>query len=180
MEAILESIRDWFLAKQDYFTAFAEADSRLEGWFKAELLLLFPKLVQNKLLDEFYREYGVKTPSGQKKIDFCLVTREGINFCEVKAMCVSQAAGTPRNLAFYLRDDNVGLIQDFKKLDAIPSGNKWVLGFVYPNPGKTQWSVVAEFLPVSLQHWQCTTNPEDYPDYFFVSVWRSQVTTGSQ
>lgn len=30
-----------------------------------------------------------------------------------------QAAGTPRNLHFYFRDDHVGLIKDFKKLDEL-------------------------------------------------------------
>ncbi len=174
MEAILESIRDWFLAKRDYLVAFAEADSRLEGWFKAELLLLFPKLVHDKLLDEFDREHNVRTPLGRKQIDFRLITRGEINVCEVKAMCISQAAGTPRNLAFYLRDDHVGLIKDFKKLDAISSGNKWVLGFVYPNPGVTQWSAAVESLPVNFKHWQCISNPENYPEYLFVSVWRPQ------
>lgn len=180
MEVILESIRDWFLAKRDYFIAFAEADSRLEGWFKAELLLLFPKLIQRRLLDNFDREYNVNVLPGRKQIDFRLITRGEIHFCEVKAMCISQAAGTPRNLAFYLRDDHVGLIKDFKKLDAIPDGIKWVLGFVYPNPGVTRWSEAVESLAVSLKHWRCLTNPEEYPEYLFISVWRSQVTTGSQ
>lgn len=177
MEAILESIRDWFLAKRNYLVAFAEADSRLEGWFKGELLLLFPKLVHDKLLDKFNREYNVITPSRRKQIDFRLITGGEINLCEVKALCVSQAAGTSRNPAFYLRDDNVGLIKDFRKLDAIPGGSKWVLGFVYPNPGVTRWSVAVESLPHSLKHWQCTTSPDDYPEYLFISVWRPQVTT---
>jgi hypothetical protein len=180
MEAILESIRDWFLAKQDYFIAFAEADSRLEGWFKAELLLLFPKLVQAGLLDSFDREYKVNTLSGRKQIDFRLIAKGEINYCEAKAMCVSQAAGTPRNLAFYFRDDHLGLIKDFKKLDAIPSGNKWVLGFVYPNPGRSQWSMAVESLPNSLKHWRCSTSPENYPEYLFISIWRSQAAVALQ
>ncbi|MBA7483955.1 hypothetical protein ES707_19472 [subsurface metagenome] len=175
MEAVLESISNWFLVKQDYFIAFAEADSRLEGWFKAELLLLFPKLMKVGLLDEFDREYNVKTLLGRKQIDFRLLAQGEINYCEVKALCISQAAGTPRNLAFYFRNDHIGLI---KKLDALPSGTRWVLGFVYPNPGAFQWSTVVESLPDSLNHWRCLTSPGNYPEYLFISIWRSQATTG--
>lgn len=180
MEAILGSIKEWFLSKRNYFIAFAQADSRLEGWFKAELLLLLPKLRQKRLLDRFDREYNINTPFGRKRIDFRLLAQGEINYCEVKALCISQAAGTPRNLAFYLRDDHLGLIKDFKKLDTVPGGNKWVLGFVYPNPGASEWSVAVESLPDSLNHWICSTRPESYPEYLFISIWRSQATTGQQ
>lgn len=178
MEAVLEFIKDWFLAKRDYFVAFARSDSRLEGWFKAELLLLFPKLMQHRLLENFNREYNVNTPHGRKQIDFRLLIKGEINYCEIKALCISQAAGTPRNLAFYFKDDHLGLIKDFKKLDAILDSNKWVLGFIYPNPGKSQWSAAVELLPNNLKHWHCLTNPENYPEYLFISVWRSLVTKG--
>ena len=45
MEVLLPHISKWFLDKQEHFTAFAQADSRIEGWFKAELLVLFNRLV---------------------------------------------------------------------------------------------------------------------------------------
>jgi len=41
MEVLLPHISRWFLDKHEHFTAFAQADSRIEGWFKAELLVLF-------------------------------------------------------------------------------------------------------------------------------------------
>jgi hypothetical protein len=34
------------------------------------------------------------------------------HLCELKAPCISQAAGAPRNLQFYFRDDHVGLIKE--------------------------------------------------------------------
>lgn len=180
MEAVLDSIKDWLLNKREYFIAFARADSRLEGWFKAELLLLFPKLVESGLLDRFERECNINTLFGRRQVDFCLSMQGEINYCEVKALCISQAAGTPRNLAFYLRDDHLGLIKDFKKLDAISGNNKWVFGFVYPNPGATQWRTAVKLVPDSLKHWQCLTSPEDFPEYLFISVWRSQATSSQE
>jgi len=172
METILEPIKNWFLNKRDYFITFAKADSRLESWFKAELILLLPKLVESGLLEDFGRECKVSTSAGRKQVDFSLTVRGELHYCELKAMCISQAAGTPRNLGFYFRDDNVGLIKDFKKLDTIPGCNKWVLGFVYPNPGLSHWVDAANFLPDSLKHWQCVTKPKDFPNYLFISVWK--------
>lgn len=173
MEAILESIKNWFLSKKEYFTAFAKADSRLEGWFKGELMLLLPKLEESRLLEEFVRECKVSTPAGRKQVDFSLTLQGELHYCELKAMCISQAAGTPRNLKFYFQDDDVGLVKDFKKLDTIPGYNKWVWGFVYPNPGSSHWADAVKLLPSHLKHWQCITKPTDFPDYLFISAWKS-------
>jgi len=46
MEVIMQNIRDWFLAKNEHFEVFAEADTRLEGWFKAEFIVLLNRLLQ--------------------------------------------------------------------------------------------------------------------------------------
>lgn len=175
MQIVLRYIEDWFLEKKDYFKVFAEADTRLEGWFKAELILLLNDLLKHKVIDEFKREWNVSTPAGRKQIDFCLYIRGELHYCELKAMCISQAAGTPRNLQFYFRDDNVGLIKDFKKLDAISGDNKWILGFVYPRPEALRWASTLESLPSDFRHWRCITKPEDFPDYIFICLWKSEV-----
>lgn len=174
MEAILKAIRDWFLGKEEHFTAFAEADTRLEGWLKAELIVLLNRLSTQRLVDEFEREANVTTSAGRRQIDFRLRLGGVTHLCELKALCVSQAAGTPRNLQFYFREDQVGLIKDFRKLDTVPGSNKWVLGFIYPGPGLRQWRETIASLPEGLRHWRCITSPEDFPDYLFISVWRSE------
>jgi len=174
VEDILQSVRDWFLSKQEHFTAFAEADTRLEGWLKGELIVLLNRLSQRELVERFKREANIATSTGCKRIDFRLRVSGEIHLCELKALCISQAAGTPRNLPFYFREGHVGLIKDFRKLDALPSKNKWVLGFVYPNPELRQWTQMIASLPEDLRHWQCITSPEDFPDYLFISVWKAR------
>jgi len=47
-KSFLPYIRDWFLSKREHFTSFSIADSRIEGWFKAELLVLFNKLAKEE------------------------------------------------------------------------------------------------------------------------------------
>lgn len=94
MEAVLQPIKDWFLDKQVYFKAFAKADSRLEGWFKAELILLLSNLAETGLLENFERECKVNTPAGRKQVDFSITVQGESHYFELKAMCISQAAGT--------------------------------------------------------------------------------------
>lgn len=174
MEALLPSLSEWFLDKQEHFTAFAQADSRIEGWFKAELLVLFNRLVKSQRIDRFEREANVTSPrdSSRKQVDFRLHIQGQEHLCELKALCISQAAGTPRNLHFYFRDDHVGLIKDFKKLDEIGNPNKWVVGFVYPAPDSKEWNNAIASLPGSLSHWKPITTITDFPNWMYISLWQ--------
>jgi len=173
LEAIIKRIRESFLSRGNYFTAFANADSRLEGWFKAETIVLLDMLKQEGLLDNFRCEYSISTSSGRKQIDFGLVFQDKPHLLELKAICISKIS-TQRGLRFYFHENNVGIIKDFKKLDSIttiPAKQKHVLGFVYPTPDNAKWETMIESLPEDLRHWQCTTRPSDFPEYLFISVW---------
>jgi hypothetical protein len=153
---------------------FAKVDSRLEGWLKAELIVLFDRLLQKKVIEEFKREAKIDTPAGRKQIDFIISLNGESYLCELKALCISQAAGTPRNLHFYLREDHVGLIKDFRKLEPLPYKNKWVIGFIYPNPKQNLWVKEISLLQDDLKHWKCITNPSNFPSFLFISFWRSE------
>ncbi len=126
MEDLLQHIRKWFFQKHEHLIALASTDSRIEGWFKAELLVLLKRLVKQGHLDGFKREAKVTSPKDgkRKQVDFRICIRGKEHLCELKALCISQAAKTPRNLQFYFRDDHVGLIKDFRKLDELSDRNK--------------------------------------------------------
>jgi len=174
MEVLLSYISEWFLDKREHFTAFAQADSRIEGWFKAELLVLFNRLVADQVIENFEREANVPSPRDgkRKQVDFRLHIQGQKHLCELKALCISQAAGTPRNLHFYFRDDHVGLIKDFKKLDEIASQNKWVIAFVYPAPDSKEWNNVVASLPSALRHWRPVTSPSNFPSWMYIALWQ--------
>ena len=174
MEVLLPHISRWFLDKQEYFTAFARADSRIEGWFKAELLVLFNRLVANQVLEKFEREANVHSPKDgkRKQVDFRFYIQGQEHLCELKALCISQAAGTPRNLHFYFRDDHVGLIKDFKKLDEIGNQNKWVVAFVYSAPDSKEWNSAIASLPSALGHWRPVTSPTGSPSWVYMALWK--------
>ncbi len=54
------------------------------------------------------------------------------HLCELKALCISQAYGTGRDLDFYFRKDSaLGLWKDFRKLESVTSEPaKWILSFI--------------------------------------------------
>lgn len=174
MDTILPFIKEWFLGKQEHFVAFSQADSRVESWFKAELLVLLGRLKRQGHLDDFKREARIKSPKDgkRKQIDFRLHIQGETHLCELKALCISQTAGTPRNLRFYFRDDNVGIIKDFKKLDELADPNKWLLGFTYPSPEPREWAQAITSLPHALRHWLPVTRPQDFPEFVFLALWK--------
>lgn len=174
MDSLLPYLRNWFLERDEHLSVFAAADSRIEGWFKAECLVLFTRLTRKGQIDKFEREVNVAGPADGKRnpVDFRLQFQGKTHLCELKALCISQAARTPRNLRFYFRDDNVGLIRDFKKLDDLSRGNRWVLAFVYPSPDLGEWKSAIASLPSELRHWQPVTNPPDFPKSVFISLWK--------
>ena len=173
MNNLLSHVQDWFFQKEEHFVAFANADSRIEGWFKAEMLVLLNRLKQQGQLGAFETEANITSPRDRKRkqVDFRFHLEAEIHLCELKALCISQTK-TSRNLNFYFRDDHVGLIRDFKKLDELTNVNKWVLGFIYPSPDIRDWNNVVASLPKSLKHWLPITKPQDFPKFVFISLWR--------
>ena len=66
------------------------------------------------------------TPGKRFQIDFKIQLNGDEHLCELRALCISQAAGTPRNLKFYFPDDHVGLIKDVQKLAKLPARSERV------------------------------------------------------
>jgi hypothetical protein len=175
MNTIFPYIKEWFLEKKEHFVAFAKADSRVEGWFKAELLVILSRLMQQGQLDGVEREAKIISPGDgkRKQIDFQLYIGGEIHLCELKALCISQAAGTPRNLNFYFRDDRVGIVKDFKKLDELTDGHKWVFCFIYPSPELIEWRKALALLPGAVSHWHLVTRLQDFPKFLFIALWKA-------
>ncbi|PZA08037.1 MULTISPECIES: hypothetical protein [unclassified Meiothermus] len=180
MEVLLPIINDWFAAKREHLTIFARADCRLEGWFKGELLVLLSGLQQRGKIEEFDREVNI--PSGEPgkrfQVDFRIRVDGRDHLCELKALCISQAAGTPRNLRFYFRDDHVGLVKDMKKLERLSSPNRWLIAFVYPVPSRDQWAAAVAAVPASLAHCRPLNEPNDLTAPLFVSLWHVGTPAG--
>jgi hypothetical protein len=173
MQVLVSDIRGWFERKRKHLLAFAEFDCRLEGWFKGELLVLFNRMQAAHRIAKVERE--VKVPrcdtATRTQVDFAVTIGKKKHLCELKSLCISHRA-TPRNLQFYFRDDDVGLIRDFRKLDYVQAERKWGLAFVYPTPAPDVWAKAVESLLPKLPHWESLSDPRDAKDFLFVSLWR--------
>ena len=155
------------MAKKTYFDAFIRNDTRVESWFKAELLVLFDRLVAERAIDAYERELNLHDAQGKRsQIDFSVTIKGVEHYLELKALCISRSKGTPRNLSFYFRDDDVGVIKDLKKLNRINAENKWIIAFVYPKPSDKNWNDITS----KLTHWKCLSKLGDYPDYVFIAL----------
>lgn len=173
MEGFILHIKKWFTKKQEYFESFARNDTRVESWFKAEMLVLFEQCKSIGLIEGFKRELNISTENGRRKmVDFKVTSGGKDNLCELKAICISKK-DTSRNLKFYFRNDDVGLIKDFKKLEVLKGYNKWVFAFIYPKPQKPDWEYVIKSLSETNPMWHCVTNFDDFPDYVFIAIWKS-------
>jgi len=172
MENVINDITEWFLSKTEYFEAFARNDSRVESWFKAELLVLFEKLIKQGKIDSFEREPKLDT-NGRKQVDFSVSVGGEQHYCELKALCISRSKGTPRGLFFYL-DKNVGVVKDFRKLDQLELNNKWILAFIYPRPSKEDWLRFCESIRRTFRSWELITSLEAYPSQIFIAAFRAQ------
>lgn len=171
---IISYIHDRFSASanQVRIRTFSQYDVRVEGWFKGELLYLLHRLKRQHIINDFQREVPVNPANRRRRVDFQVKLGRRTHLCELKAMCISQEQQTPRNLNFYFRDDQVGIIKDFRKLDAMNRRNMWVLAFVYPKPSVEVWQAAIGRIPDEFIHWHCVSALEDYPPCFFISLWK--------
>jgi len=146
LKTILQDIYNWFLVKKEYLNEFANVDSRLENWFKGEMVLLLSRLKLKGIVKDFQTERPYK-------VDLLLTLTDRECLCELKAFCISQIRGKNRKLSFYFGKTKGGFRGAFEKLDKLPKKyNKYVIGFIYPNPGKKDWVNEITNLPSNLKY----------------------------
>ena len=177
MEHLLPQISEWFLRKEKWLRVFAQKDSRVEGWFKGEMLVCLQQLQDEGHIEQFEREFTIGAKdwgkSGQLRIDF-RIRKAGLdNLCEVKAVCISEAL-TARDLDFYFRPKgNRGITKDFLKLGNLQRSEAvWILSFFYPAPSGEEWSLMMRKWADVISPWVCVTAPSSYPEWFFLGCWK--------
>ena len=178
MESIIADLRSWFLRREAALRIFAEHDSRVEGWFKGEMLLSMDWLRREHRIESFEREFTLGDKGwgkkNQRKVDFRVQIQGKHYLCELKAVCTSQAYGTGRDIDFYFRPHSkVGLWKDFRKLESLPrEESPWIVSFIYPAPTRERWNQTLLKWQESIGEWKCVTSLQDYPDWLFVACWK--------
>lgn len=172
MDSLLPILYDHFRQKEEHLRVFAEVDSRVEGWFKGEMIVLLSRLDREGKV-EFKREWkDTALKGGRVQIDFRLRCAGEEHLCELKALCISERH-TARGLKFYFRDNDIGILKDMRKLEKLSSyGHRWILAFVYPSPSSTDWERALATLPAEMANWRCITSPKDYPKFAYLALWK--------
>jgi hypothetical protein len=171
METLLPDLQRWFQQKSDYFSVFAQQDTRLEGWFKGELLLFFEKQKQKEVVIKYQCE--VQPPHSPERIDFKIDLQNQEHWLELKVLSIGRVK-TKRGLPFYFGEDR-GLVKDFKKLENFTTlPHKWVLAFVYPLRNIEEWHSQIKQLPADWPHWQQVTE-HILPTECLLSLWQYQL-----
>ena len=176
IEILINKLDEHFKAKDKYFELFSNNDTRIEGWFKAEILKSLNELKVNHCISEFKLEWSIKDENGKRKsIDFIIKFNDDKLFLiEVKAIVISHHK-TPRNLNYYFREDHVGILKDFYKLNSItPYENKCVIAFIYPTPNKDEWDNILRNIRENdkTTNWACVSMFQNYHDRnYFMPVW---------
>jgi hypothetical protein len=135
-------------------------------------------LKDEEIIKDFQRELKLPTADGRRQIDFKIVCGNESLIWEIKALCISRAGGTPRNLAYYFRNDHVGLFKDFRKLDSIPEGNKLVIGFIYPSATEDQLKEVCRKFPGDLGHWRFEVPDGCSSGHLMITIWEPSRSEG--
>ncbi|MWB95138.1 hypothetical protein GON26_12270 [Flavobacterium sp. GA093] len=175
MKTIISEIKSHFESKSNYLELFSKVDSRIEGWFKAEMIFILEELCSKRKIIDYKREFLIKKTDGKGyNIDFqvTLLSKKKI-LVELKALVISQSAKTPRNLNFYFGNNSVGLFKDFRKLDSVDfEGEKYVIGFIYPKPEDLAWNKALAKILEDIIGWKCITQLKDYKKTYFISIWQ--------
>ena len=170
MQILLEQFKQHLLKKQEHLRIFALNDARVEGWFKGELLVLLEAMKKNGLVRGYMSEASLYFSNNNRcLVDFVIGTGNQDHCVELKVLCISRTKGN-RNLHFYFRN-NAQLLGDFTKLEELSSEpNRWVMALIYPKPSVTDWLRETGVL----KGWQCLTKIDDYPDYFFIALFKNE------
>lgn len=188
MKTLVSRLAEYLRTREQHLRCFniQGYESQVEGWFKGELLYFLDREKREGRLPDRKREnvvYFDDDPMNAKKGTKCLVDvvlqfdkteSSRVSWVELKHWIGCQK-NTPYNPSSYFCQYNKS---DIKKLSKIPkSGDKFMLVLYTPKPNPKKWNDgVNNFNKKFSKNLQCSlkplTEPDDYPDYFFLGLLR--------
>ena len=185
LKALVSRFAEYLRRSEQKLRCFHKYESQVEGWFKGELIYFLDQEKLEGRLPNFEREKKLYIHVGDKRkrmqIDFVLhfaeTDRSRDSWVELKHWI-----GTQNNTNFspsqYFRVPSKrsdSCAQCVERLLAIPEdGDKFMLVPFTPKPGSKDWNAGVRdfntmFAPLAVRS---LTNPDDYPDYFFLGLLR--------
>ena len=170
MLPLLPPLREHFDSLEDRLVLFARQGIQVEGWFKAETLLVLSRLLSEGTIEALDRE--VRFPEG--RVDITFTYRGQLHLVEIKHWLVGHQREYEYDTDFYFTDrTSVGILPDVSKLARIHSlGAKWLMLFVTARPEPDVWdkgvsTFNSKFMPF---HLAAHTSPADFPEAYFLGL----------
>jgi hypothetical protein len=182
MILLVSRLAEYLRMSKQQLQCFNTYGSQVEGWFKGELICFLDREKLEGRLHDFGRERNDHGGDNGKKVDIML------EFDNMRPLWVElkHFAGHQDNKdyppSWYFNPNNHNYIKsDVDKLLKIEDdSDKFILVLYTPNPGSQEWNAgVTRFNANFPQPSVCSlTNPDDYPEYFFLGLLR--VSRGDQ
>jgi hypothetical protein len=176
MKALISRLAEYLRMSEQQLRCFHKYESQVEGWFKGELLCFLDRERLEGRLPNFARERQVYYNDTQYiLVDTVLQFDEADNNC-VCWVELKHWIGYQKNQnwspSWYFTNTARPAVE---RLLTIPEpGDKYMLVPFTPNPGSEEWdSGVDKFngeFPALLV--RSLTNPDDYPEFFFLGLLR--------
>jgi len=175
MKALVSRLAEYLRRSEQQLRCFHKYESQVEGWFKGELICF---LEQERLaghLSDFKPERLVGI--GKTKIDIVLHFNNDmpIQWVELKHWIGYQNNTSYSPSGYFTtttkKKDRLYAKHCVEWLLAIPeNGDKFMLVLFTPNPLSKKWKSGVEKFNKSYPDVCSLTNPDEYPDYFFLGL----------
>ena len=179
MKALISRLAEYLRRSEQQFRCFHQYESQVEGWFKGELLCFLDREKRTGRLHNFGREKKLYVGDERNRIQVDMMLQfdppGSVVWVELKHWIGRQnnQQFTPSQYFTIPRKRSDSCAYCVEKLLTIPGdGDKFMLVPFTPNPGSKEWRAGVEefntrFSPLSVRS---LTNPDDYPDFFFLGM----------
>lgn len=137
---LMSAVKDHFFtsAALGRAVAMTQAESQPEGWWKAELFMVFRDLQARKHIKAWSRE--VPTGRGRERVDFMVELASANALVEVKTALCGMQKNEAWTLPMYVQGPKNGfLLTDILKLGELAAPKRYLLVFAFAAAPSTDW-----------------------------------------
>jgi len=181
MILLVSRFAEYLRMREQQLRCFHKYELQVEGWFKGEMLCFLDQEKQAGRLPDFKLEKKLYVHVGDKRkrisVDIALQFESGSRWVELKHWHIGTQNNQYYGSDWYFKTPakhcNSCVECGVEQLIKIPeNGDKFMLVLLTKNPASKEWTAGVEAFNSSFPRLavHSLTNPEDYPDCFFLGL----------